>query len=363
MAERVYWHIGLPKTGTTYLQQILWHNADALRESGVTLVGQGHREHLWAALGMQDDRGLARRHPRAEGAWDRLLEEVSQVEGAALLTHEFFCGADDQQVARALEALAPARVDVVVTARDAAGMLAAGWQESVKNGGRRSLREVAARTERSQFGWWMWDLELVLRRWGAELPAQQIHVLPLPERSLGAAGLWEAFAQTLGINGDFDLPSRPVNQSLGVVQTEALRLVNGHLEGFGRPVDRGEWIRGYLGEDHLARQGGQRLRLDDDLAEECAGRSRRAHDLVLQRGHPVVGDPARLLGPAQPVGERTVDSVTDAEVADAAAALVATMLTDAREARRTPTPEERREARPGGLVSRLRSAGRRLLRD
>ena len=39
MAERVYLHVGLPKTATTYLQTILWANRDALEGQGVRLPG------------------------------------------------------------------------------------------------------------------------------------------------------------------------------------------------------------------------------------------------------------------------------------------------------------------------------------
>ncbi len=35
MTRRAFVHIGLPKTGTTYLQAVLAHHRDALRESGV----------------------------------------------------------------------------------------------------------------------------------------------------------------------------------------------------------------------------------------------------------------------------------------------------------------------------------------
>ncbi len=63
MARRVFWHIGLPKTGTTYLQDVLWSNREGqLRRSGLLLPGTGHREHLGAALEVQE-KDLQRRDP------------------------------------------------------------------------------------------------------------------------------------------------------------------------------------------------------------------------------------------------------------------------------------------------------------
>ncbi|GGD27989.1 hypothetical protein [Nocardioides daphniae] len=332
MAERVYWHVGLPKTGTTYLQEILWANVDALAAQGITLPGSGHREHLWAALDMQDDPSLVRRDPRATGAWERLAAEVEATPGAALLTHEFFCAATTEQARRAAERLAPAEVHLVVTARDAASMLAAGWQEDVKNGAARGLRRTAEREQRAHFGWWVWDLEQVLRRWLPVVDAARIHVLPVPDRSEGPDQHWHQLARTIGFTGECEMPRRPLNQSIGVVQVEALRKVNAHRTGFDTPFERGEWLRGYLGENHLARQsGGGRLRLDDDLFEVCRERSARAVELVRELDIDVVGDVSRLAGPVEPTGDRTVRSVTRLEVADSLAELVGTMLHDVRD--------------------------------
>ena len=44
---------------------VLFDGAD-----GVHLPGFGHREHLWAALDLQERPRLARRHKDAPGSWD-----------------------------------------------------------------------------------------------------------------------------------------------------------------------------------------------------------------------------------------------------------------------------------------------------
>ena len=49
MARRVYLHIGLPKTGTTYLQTLMWNNREVLAGQGVLLPGDSRRQHLWAS--------------------------------------------------------------------------------------------------------------------------------------------------------------------------------------------------------------------------------------------------------------------------------------------------------------------------
>jgi hypothetical protein len=42
-ARRLYLHIGLQKTGTSYLQKIMWANQDRLREQGLDLVPPSKR--------------------------------------------------------------------------------------------------------------------------------------------------------------------------------------------------------------------------------------------------------------------------------------------------------------------------------
>ena len=65
MARRVFLHVGLPKTGTTYLQSIAWAGKDALRRQGVLLPGFGPRQHLWASCVVREEPRLERRHEDA----------------------------------------------------------------------------------------------------------------------------------------------------------------------------------------------------------------------------------------------------------------------------------------------------------
>jgi hypothetical protein len=332
VADRVFLHIGLPKTGTTYLQRVLWANRELVRADGVLLPGAGHREHLWAALDVQGRKNLRRRGARAPGAWGRLRDELNQASGTGLVTHEFFCGASRQQAERVVADLAPAEVHVVVTARHTAGMLTAGWQEMVKNGGTERIDEIPQRSgPGSEFSWRTWDLHGVLKRWGATVPPERVHVLPMPAKGEPADRHWRNFAGVVGLRSEYPLPDRPANQSLGVVQVELLRRVNEHLRGFKGPTDRGRWIRGYLAEGHLAGQAGESFGLDEELVEQCRRRAERAVRLIERRGFHVVGDVESLLVPAELPAQRSVTSVSEAELVDAAGQLVAVMLADVRE--------------------------------
>ncbi|MDO9395263.1 MAG: hypothetical protein Q7T71_01815 [Herbiconiux sp.] len=355
MAERAFLHIGQPKTGTTYLQDILWTNQAALRRGGLVLPGSGHREHLWAALDVQQRKGLAARNPRAPGTFERLCREIDAVpDGDVLLTHEFFCGATASQARAAVDRLRADEVHVVVTARHAAGLLAAGWQEMVKNGGTRDVRQVAKAPAGSEFSWQTWDLGGVLERWGTAVPPERLHVLPVPGSGATPDQLWLSFASVLGIDADLPRPDRAANPSLGPVEVELLRRINRYLGDFATPFDRGEWIRGYLAETHLRGLSQERFGLPADLLDDCRERSARAVRIIAERGHPVVGDPSTLLVPDDAPPVREPSSVQDAELVDSATRLVAAMLGDVRDLRREPAPVEPAPSRRDGLLSRWR---------
>ncbi len=284
MASQVFLHIGLPKTGTTYLQSVLWGSKAALAADGFLLPGRGHREHLWAALELQERPNLEQRHPKAPGTLARLVKAVNRHKGPAVLTHEFMCGAGREQARRLVESLAPAEVHVVITARDTLGMLTSGWAEYVKNGGTKPLAEM--RGDRlggqAEFGWRTWDLGGVLRRWARHVPpAAGARAADARRRTRRATSTGATSPAVLGLDPDrYDAPEEPRNPALGVVQIELLRRVNPHLTAFRKPVDRGTWIRGYLAEGHLVHQEGERLGADDAQVADCrrARGPRRTHD-------------------------------------------------------------------------------------
>ena len=332
MANEVFLHIGLPKTGTTYLQSVLWESKRALDKDGFLLPGHGHREHLWAALDLQERPKLAQRDRRAPGTLKRLVKKVNAHQGGAILSHEFFCGASRDQAERLVQMLQPADVHLIITARDTAGMLVAGWSEYVKNGGTRPLSEMSEVKSGNEFGWRTWDLGGVLRRWGGCVPAARVHVLPVPRAGSAPDQHWRNFASVLGVDPTaYAVPSQPANPALGMVQVELLRRINPLLTEFRKPVDRGTWIRGYLAERHLVRQPGTRFGPDQAQLDECRRRADRAVRMIEQHGYDLVGGDLDALRVPPQVSERArTEDVGSEELVDAATTLVADMLTDVR---------------------------------
>jgi len=367
VADRVFLHIGLPKTATSYLQTILWSSRDQLRADGVLLPGRERRDHLWASRVIREDPNLGSRARRAEDertAWSRLQAEIAAWDGTALISHEFFAAAGPDQARRMVAELAPARVEVVVTAREPLGLFTASWQESLKNRATKPLDRYSRKVSERPMDVWNWrtlDLRLVLERWGEAVPWEQVHVLPL-DTSAPRDEIWHRFARLLGLRSEaYDLGASFPNESMGVVEAETLRRVNEHLGTFRKAFDKGVYIRTFLADERLVPRRGEKFWPEADRIQECRERGEAA--LAFLERHPVdvVGRLDLLRVPDELPARRTPSSVTDAEVADVATELVATLLDDVRSLRASKGAAGLAAA-DGGRISPLRRAWSRWRR-
>ncbi len=331
--HRVYLHIGLPKTGTTYLQQVLWANKQRLQEHGVLLPGRTRRRHLLASLDVREDPKLARRPGDVARPWQDLVEEVLAWDGEAEISHEFFAAASTPQVRRIVEDLGERELHVVVTARAMTELGVSRWQEDVKNGGTLAIDAYPAREDydpTDEWGWGSFDLADILERWSAVVPAERIHVLVVAPGAGAPGELWHRFAEVMGLDGgDFEVPDAPVNASLGLVEVELLRRVNAELEGFGSAMDRGRWIRGYLAEGDILPTRREKFRAGEAKRSDLRRRGERAVELLRTGGYDVRGDLQALL-PPEAAGLRHPDDVTDGELLDSATTAIARLLRDVR---------------------------------
>jgi hypothetical protein len=359
VVDRVFVHIGLPKTATSYLQTILWSNREALRACGVVVPGAERRDHLWASRTVREERSQDRAPELHRTAWDRLRAELSSSPGTGLLSHEFFAAASARQAGAMVEALSPAEVHLVVTAREPLGLFTASWQESLKNGATTPMPDYARRESTSSSAIWNWrtlDLRLVLERWTQAVAPQRVHVLVL-DPDAPREDVWNRFARVLGVSSQgIDLSASFPNTSMGVAEAETLRRVNDRLSGFRNAFDQGVYIRTFLSDERLVPRGGDRFWPEPDQVEECRRRADEAIAHLKGAPYDVVGDLEHLRVPQQLEPRRSTLSVTDDEVATVAVDLVAAMLGDVRGLRRQLATRRRGTAgwrsRIGTLVRR-----------
>ena len=338
MARRVFLHLGLPKTGTSYLQTIAWSHRGELRNAGLLLPGRERRDHLWASLVVREDPRVAKRNARAPESWSVLLRESSAWAGDVLVSHEFFGAASREQARRAIEALEPAEVHLVLTAREPLGLFTSSWQESLKNKGTTPIEDYGRTESHDPLEVWDWralDLGLVLDRWASDLAPDRVHIVAMPASGAPPDELWRSFSSVLGLDPSVvGEAGRFPNTSMGVAEAETLRRLNERLVGFDAAFDRGVWIRTFLADERLVARGGERFWPGPDQVADCRRRGDAAVELIRDRGYDVVGDLETLRVPAELPERRHPSSVTDAEVADVALDLAARLMADLKDGER-----------------------------
>lgn len=225
MARRVILHVGAPKTGTSYLETILWSQVKQLEADGVWMPGRSRKDH--DAL-MGEVRGGVWRHQDPAWTWAKVGRAARERTETVLVSKEMLSGASAEQVRVALDPLDGQEVHVVVTARQLAGALPSAWQQLVK--ARHKLRFAdwleAVHSDPDHGFWRHHDPTSILRRWAVGLPEAQVHVIPVPAGG-DPVELWRRFAGVIGVEPtSYETPRRPRNESLGATQIEVLRRVN-----------------------------------------------------------------------------------------------------------------------------------------
>ena len=332
--RRVVLHVGLPKTGTTYLQAVLAHHRDALRETGVLYPFVRPQAMFLGAVEVRGSRekfGLSSED--VAGTWQALCDRVLAHEGTSVISHEILGGAEPDEIAAALAPLAGIDVDVVVTARDLGRQATAHWQEEVKLGDTRSFAELehdqlradVPEGERPHF-WHAQDYASALRRWTTAVPAERVHLVGGPPPGAAPDVLWRRFAEACGISQEADAVVdaqlvAPANRSLTTEAIALLRQVNRELDGRLTPREHARLVKRDLAEGRLADRPGTPPRTPAALGDVLTPAAAAWRSEIEASGHPVHGSlddlTPVLAGPDDPHPDAVPPGVPDpAEVAD-----------------------------------------------
>ena len=308
--RRVFVHIGLPKTGTMFLQASLEDNRTALEKAGLLYPSVQDGMFL-AALDVRGTYdGWGRRASETRGAWERLCQRTRAFDGDTLISHELFAAAPIERVESALDRLADSEVHVVVTTRDLARQAVAEWQESVKHGRRLSFTTFtskvlasdadgahAQRFRASQ------DLIGVLQRWSGSVPPERLHIVTCPPVGASPGVLWQRFADAVRIDTrHFGHRDEGLNRSLGRYEVDLLRRVNRALDGRIAQPSYSQVVKELFAEQVLAVDPSPRPTLPADLYPEMTHAGERWIKEIDAAGYTVHGDLDDLL-PRPPAGD------------------------------------------------------------
>lgn len=236
MAERVVLHVGLLKTGTSYIQRRLSAGHAALADGGVLFPAW--RDQVDAVIDVLD----IQRRPRpdaVEGAFDRLVQCLDGWSGTGLVSMEFLGPAREVAIERIVSAFGSTPIEVVFTARDLNRVLLAMWQETAKNFGTESwsayLQGVEEDSGAGRRFWRQQRLGVLIGRWASVVGIENVTVVTVPPPGSPTETLWVRFCDASGIDPALCPPVSAANESVGAASAEILRRVNEELSAWDVP--------------------------------------------------------------------------------------------------------------------------------
>ena len=244
--QRLYLHVGLPKSGSTFLQSVLGGNRAALKEHGYIYpyVRQEGMFHAAVEMAGTPQRwGLA--PEEVAGTFARLLRRGRRLGGTRRHQPRDLRRRrrrTDRGHRRAAGGLRGPRRGHRPRPRPHHDRRVAGEGQErpppllrrVRRRHPRATARAARRADAAAF-WPTQNLASLLERWQALAPPERIHVVRARRRGAGPGLLWTRFADALELDPDVvDLSEVPVrNESLGAAQIGLLRAGPG---GAGRPA-------------------------------------------------------------------------------------------------------------------------------
>lgn len=247
MAREVVLHVGAMKSGTTYLQSVLFSRQAELAEAGVLVPGARWADQVRGVRAVIRHRGAG----PVDAEWASLVEQAGAWPGTAVISMEFLAALRPEQVRLVVDSFEGSDVHVVVSLRDLNRSLAAMWQETVQNGRswtwadylagvEHARRPEGPVTEAGRTFWRQQDAVAIVGRWAAA--AGRTTVVTVPPPGAPPEVLLDRFAETIGFDAASigDVRSNP---SIGAASAEVLRRVNELLSARGVAFKRGMRVR------------------------------------------------------------------------------------------------------------------------
>jgi len=302
MGAKVFLHIGTRKSGTSYVQWALRDTPEVLAGQGVDLTfrtrdGQVAQQlnPLREFLRTGDPADMRERNAA-------LAERIRASGMTQLITLEDLAELPRPAVDLVMEGLSEFDVELIVTMRHWASVIPSEWQQSVKErytGGYldyvQAIRDGSAEAEVFLS---RQDVPAILRRWGAALAPEKIHVLVVPSDGGSNRHLLELFCGIVGIDAStLRSPKARINSSLSLPQAEMLRRVN--IELGDRLPDRfttyAKGVREWLTRGSLMKHPGGKILLPTGYEQWCAEVAAEHRDAIVAMGVNVVGDVADMV--------------------------------------------------------------------
>jgi hypothetical protein len=333
-------HIGAPKCGSTALQSWLDINRATLAAQGVHYVSEGaHWIAPAKALVGVSDRVSGKPVPMRE--WERLVAAVRKATpdsgstARAIISSEWYAGASDDAVERAVRDLDGSRMRVLLFVRPLSSTLISAWQQALKLGGKQSLQEWLTTifdeptSPTAERAWGKHRYDLIAARWAKRIGGDRVSIVVLDPTN--PESLFRTVEEIAGVvpGSASAAPSR-TNQSLSPFESDVLLALNkefyvrgGTLRGYRQGV-----LRTFDGYVNSVRAGApEKMRLPQSWEPRVAALNEEIAAGIERSGAQIVGDLTRFRTSSTHRDTVAETATRSAEVASAAGMLYSLLVT------------------------------------
>ena len=333
-------HIGAPKCGSTALQSWLDINRATLAAQGVHYVSEGaHWIAPAKALVGALDRVGGKPVPMRE--WERLVAAVRKATpdsgstARAIISSEWYAGASDDAVERAVRDLDGSRMHVLLFVRPLSSTLVSAWQQALKLGGKQSLQEWLTTifdeptSPTAERAWGKHRYDLIAARWAKRIGGDRVSIVVLDPTN--PESLFRTVEEIAGVvpGSASAAPSR-TNQSLSPFESDVLLALNkefyvrgGTLRGYRQGVLR--TFDGYV--DSVRTGTPEKLRFPQSWEPRVAALNEEIAAGIERSGAQIVGDLTRFRTSNTHRDTVAETATRSAEVASAAGMLYSLLVT------------------------------------
>lgn len=218
-------HVGPHKTGTSSLQEALFHNRDQLLAQGYDYPEFGRHP---AMRHLPGHHGIAHSLQQRQELPAGFAEALKQLSGdhRVIFSSESFANLNPSGVQLLLQALGPGNVEIIYYARRWEQLLPSVWQELVKHGTSLSYLEFLNHQTSAPMASGYLNYMNVLDRWDGAAGANRLRIFSYDNLRAEGLDIVQHFCtRVLGVRLQQDQPRR-VNPRQQVGRTETLRMLN-----------------------------------------------------------------------------------------------------------------------------------------
>ena len=351
MATRLVLHVGVMKSGTTFLQRVLLANKDRLAESGVLFPGKSWRQQVVAVRDLIDHVSPEENTLAPDGPWNAMAAQIRAWPGTAVFSMEFLGPRTPAQIAVVRESFPDTTVDVVITVRDLARSITSMWTEAVQNRGTTTwpayLRAIREGTPKPGRGFWRQQrIPSIMERWTQAFGPDHVTLVTVPPRGAPRDTLWLRFCEVSGIPAELCDLDVTGNIALDAPSAMVMRALNERLARAGiDPKDYDRFVKRGLSKNGINKRAdrGPSVGLNERWVMR---RARRELDELRALNPRVVGDLAELESHRVP-GVHTDKVSTEQQLEAALDGMAALVTLWAADVRRRERRKRRKKEKAG----------------